>query len=152
MRHANPWTDEDDAVLRAGVARGYTFEVLATLTKRSRSAVAGRVSRLGLLRQPTAKPETSGSRIPLKKLDVVRGGSQRRDRGKTNTRPAALPRDHGLPHLTTMQGQRLHVYPPDPYAREPLATYERHGDWWVRRDDPNIKFRTTRDAVGAVSP
>jgi len=51
-----------------------------------------------------------------------------------------------------MQGQRLHVYPPDPYAREPLATYERHGDWWVRRGDPNVKFRTILDAVGAVSP
>jgi hypothetical protein len=59
--HGNPWTDDEDDHLRAGINAGRTVDELAEDHGRSRSAIRARLVRLGLL-----NPKT-GETAPLSK-------------------------------------------------------------------------------------
>lgn len=158
-RYHVEWTPEEDAYIRQRKAVEATCDAIAREMRpkfgivRSRNAIAGRWGRLCKLDR-----EGLEARPPRKRTGVIAGPPVAQEtrtsaviQARQGRRPMAEYIKSDLPFLVTKNGELLHVYPRDPYARMPLATYERRGDWWVRRTstEPRPRFRTMKEAVGA---
>lgn len=151
------WTAEEDAYILRRTAEGASCEAISQeLPGRTRNSVVGRRTRLlkrveaGEILPTGETPADAPRREPVvARAAPVEPSRPRVLQKKVSRYTHVEGLRAALPHLLVKQGTVLHVYPRDPYAQEPLATYDREGTWWVRRGAPPVKFKTARAAVEA---